>query len=51
MVSDESEDKDLKEKVKDTVADAKKDVKDAWVDTKAAAEKAGNAIETEEEKL
>ena len=42
---------DAKQNVKDELADGKKSIKDAWVDTKATAEKAGNAIESEKENL
>jgi hypothetical protein len=42
---------DVKQQAKDAFADGKENVKDAWVDTKAAAEKTGNAIEAEKEKL
>jgi|GEM_PF-2126181 len=41
----------VEQNAKNTFADGKKNVKDAWADTKAAAEKAGNEMEAEEEKL
>ncbi|MHB8660886.1 MAG: hypothetical protein ACYC75_03075 [Minisyncoccota bacterium] len=43
--------KDMKQHAKDALADGKETAKDALVDTKAAAEKTGNAIESEKEKL
>ncbi len=42
---------DIKQRAKVALADGKESAKDAWVDTKAAAEKTGNAIESEKEKL
>ena len=50
-MSDENTHEDLEQKAKDTIADGKEHVKDAWVDTKAAAEKAKNAVEAEVDKM
>ena len=42
---------EMKQQTKDGIADGKKNIKDAWVDTKAATEKTKNEIEAEREKL
>ena len=42
---------DIEQKGKQAVADTKEKLKDAWVDTKAATEKAKNKLDAEVEKL
>ena len=50
-MSDENTREDMEQKAKDAVANGKEGVKDAWVDTKAAAEKTKNAVESEVDKM
>ncbi|MDR3571641.1 MAG: hypothetical protein P4L81_05630 [Candidatus Pacebacteria bacterium] len=52
MANDElNEEESITDKAKDAYVEGKKNVKNAWVDTKAAAEKTKNDIEAQEEKL
>lgn len=50
MAYDDKDDKSLSDKANNAYVEGKKKVKDAWVDTKAAAEKAGNEVEAEADK-
>jgi hypothetical protein len=43
--------REIEERAKDAAAEGKKDIKNAWADTKAAAEKAKNEVESHVDKM
>jgi hypothetical protein len=43
--------KDIEERAKDATTEGKKDIKNDWAQTKADAEKVGNEVEAESDKL
>jgi len=47
----EDDARDAEQGTKDAFAEGKKDIKDAWTDTKAAGEKAEHEVESEADKL
>lgn len=50
MADDNKDDKTIADKANNAYVDGKKKIKDAWVDTKATAEKAENEVEAEADK-
>lgn len=50
MANDDKDEKNLADKANNAYVEGKKQVKDAWVDTKAAVEKAKNEVEAEADK-